>query len=222
MNEMPTKNLILIYQFSNAGNFAKNPLSEFLSFLRFAGKKGNICFSHAKGRDSLHATLSIKENLMLDAVANGLSKQHEDNFFAKLNQMSNTSLLEMIHGLGDSVRSVHQLAQDELEMLAIAKALLSDTEYVVLDINENYLKNTQTELIQKAILFEANNNKRIFLIQTKDPSAWPELVTNYIERHGPYGFTINDSHLYQSSNVVKLERSNPPENVYHFSLKKSA
>ena len=78
------------------GPYGPNALKGFIYYLRSTGKKGIIDFAFSASSDSIHSALSIKDNLILEAVTTSLIKNSDDNLLDKINNLQSEHLTGLI------------------------------------------------------------------------------------------------------------------------------
>jgi hypothetical protein len=207
---------ILIFSFHKA-DAVSNPLKDYLLYLKFQGLRGIIDFSYSHATDSLHSSLSIKENFVLEAVPVSLIKNSESNLNEILSSQRNPYLMELIANLGCLNRVVKTLNPNEIKLVTLVKTILSKSEYVFLLNPEIELQLDHVKLIKECIFHEAINSSRKFFISPSNQESWVDISTHYVNKcssSGEYLSTKNEL----NTKMNQLDFSKP----YKFKLLKQA
>ena len=205
----PLKNTLLnhIFLFEQASELApQNALKEFIYFLKFKGVKGIIDFSYSNGKGSLHQNLTIKENLILDAVPTSLIKDGENNLKEFLGQLNNSYVVLLIEKLGPLGQNVSQLDVEKVKLASIIKALLSPSEYVFLIAPEEDQSLETVQIVKDAIGHELTRNHRKFLIRPHTSETWMDISTHLVNK------CENSFQFHESEN--QLRQVNTEQNLH--------
>ena len=194
-----------------------NPLKDYLLYLKFQGMRGVIDFSYSHATDSLHSSLSIKENFVLEAVPISLIKNSENNLNELLSSQRNPYLIELIAGLGCLNRSVKSLNFSEVKLVTLVKAILSKSEYVFLLNPEIELHIDHVKLIKECIFHEAINSSRKFFISPSNQDSWVDISTHYVNKCSSTGVYLSTKNELNTK-LNQLDFSKP----YQFKLLKQA
>lgn len=175
-----------IYLFKSEQNqFAPNALKCFIYFLRSQGKKGILDFAFSSSSDSIHAKLSIKDNLILESVTAGLIRNCDTNLIDKINNLENEHLAQLIHTLGPLDVKVEDLPPAGIKLTSIVKALLATTEYIFLEKPDQDLNSEQINLVKKCLEYEAKTQGRKIFIRATNLEIWVDIATDIVESdHG--------------------------------------
>ena len=201
MTGLSIVNIHNIYLFDeNQPRFGKtNPLREFVNFLKNSqqdGQKVRFDFSYSCDNDSLHQSLSIKENFILDAVPKSLIRDGEDNFNQFLHTLKNPHLKKLITHFSDISEKVCHLNKEELKLTSIMKSLLSQSEYIFLLTPDMHLSNEVLTLIKQAIQFEVYNRHRKVYIKASNRDIWLDIAGHIISKHR-YHFSCQENPLLE-------------------------
>lgn len=211
----------------------QNSLKEFIYFLRFNGVKGIIDFSYAAAQETIHPTLSIKDNFILDSVPTSLIKNKEDNLNERISKLNNKLLIELINKLGAIDRKADQLTKEEQKLSSIVKALLSSSEYVFLEMPESGLGPFTLKKLKECLLFEVETNERTIFIHAKNNNSWLDITSEIVtkQKNGKYQHSKNPllinhqkNQKNQNSDIKDTNINNvhklptPNESTYNFTL----
>lgn len=199
---------ILLFNDSEQGQYASNALKGFIYYLRSTGKKGVIDFSFSASKDSVHSALSIKENLILEAIPTSLIKDKEDNLYDRIKNLENKELIKLLQHLESFERKVESLNAYEVKLTSIVKALLSSSEFIFLDCPDQDISAEQLEMVKKCLLFETDAHGRKVFIKAHNPEVWLDLATDIVVK--------NKSHTYDKiKNPLYKEQKPALRRTYH-------
>lgn len=200
-------------------HWQQNSLKEFIYFLRFNGIKGIIDFSYAASNETIHPSLSIKDNFILDSVPTSLIKNKEDNLKERIKKLNNKLLIELIDRLGKIDRKVCQLTKEEQKLCSIVKALLSSSEFIFLEKPEQGLGPYILKKLKKCLMFEVENNKRIIFIHASNNNSWLDIATEIVTKQssGEYQYAKNPL-INRTEQLKEFPREIKP--TYNFTLLK--
>lgn len=199
----------------NSNTTTANCLKDFLYYLKFKGNRGVIDFAYSCETDSLHPSLTIQDNFILDAVPTSLIKDGKNNLNEFLSTLKNPYLAELIEVIGPLDQKVSSLDQKTIYLTSIIKSLLSTSEYIFLVQPEKQQSFETIHLIKKCIEFEVENNFKKFFIKPCNKESWLDISTHIITK-------CNETHHYQES-TNPLYQAKAPKNfkaTYNFSLLK--
>lgn len=218
-------NKIYLFDDSVTGN-QQNSLKEFIYFLKYTGKRGIINFSYAAANESLHPSLSIKENFILDSVPTSLIKDKEDNLNQTINQLHNKSLIDLIEMINCINRKSSELTLSEKKLCSIVKTLLANSDFIFLELPEQYLDSSTLKKVKECLVYEVENHKRTVFIKAVNQYSWLDIATDIVSKNQYKQYIQSKNPLLSfSSPVIKLERKvEKPKstNIYNFSLQKKA
>lgn len=197
---------------STTSEYASNPLKDFVYYLRFQGKRGQISFSLSCGNDSLHPNLTIGENFTLDSISKSLIHNSEEHLNKKLLSIENEYTVKLINMLPKMETKLSDLSDETITLISVVKSLLSKTEYLFLVDFEKNLSEKNRDLIKKAIEIEATEFGRKILIRSTCPDKWIDLATNIIEKKdsGEFANRVNA--------LCTLNEKQKKETPYQFTL----
>lgn len=190
-----------------------NPLKEFLFFLKFMGKRGNINFAYASNIDSIHKGLTIIDNFLLDAVPMTLVKEDEElKYFGKiLEQIDNPALFELIDLIGDLGETVKNLSPQKIKLVTMVKAILSSSDYLFFVSPEEHLSLENIKLVKLCIEYEALKKNRHILIKSNCNEIWIDIATNTISQLERGHYILNPNALNkpieQSGNLSEIKQA---------------
>lgn len=184
-----------IYLFNSDTGYKSNPLKQFVYYLRYQGKRGQINFSLSSGENSLHLGLSIGENFTLDSISKSLVQNSEEHLNKKLLSIENEYTVKLIKLLPNMDCKLEELSQETIALISIVKSLLARTEYLFL-VEENRFFDSQTsQLIKKAIETEATIFGRKVLIRSTSAGSWIDIATDIIIKESSGEFTRQENPL---------------------------
>lgn len=200
----------------NSNMHIKNYLKEFMYFLKFTGKQNLIDFSYASSDASTHKDLTIKQNIILDAVPTSINKDDESSFDELLESIDNNALKKLIQMLGPTDIIVKELSKQTTKLASIVKCILSKSEYIFLIEPEDHLNSEQIELVKSALNFEVEKYNRIVFLKALNNDLWLDLATNIVTRDQ------SNKYVCSPNPILKLKRQNEFKSTYDFTLLKSA
>ena len=159
---------------------AKNALKDFIYYLKASGRTGILNFSYSGGVNSLHPHLSIKDNLILDAIPKSFIKSNVDNFFGIINELQNKSLKLLLESLEDLDYKVKDLSLDDINLVSLIKTLLSGQEDLFLLNPGLNLSKNNIDIIKDAIEFEVYSNHKNVFIKSQNKELWFDITTHFI------------------------------------------
>lgn len=183
MKEIEENTFPKIYLFEHLNGSTKtNPLKDYLYFLKFNGARGVIDFSYSNACDTLHTSLTIKENFALEAIPLSLIKDTENNLNEFLKEQKNPHLHELIDYLGCMNKTIKELTSDKVKLVTLIKALLSGSEYVFLKEPESQFDGKILNALKRSISHEAITNSRKFFITPVNVENWVDISTHFIKK----------------------------------------
>ncbi|MAX66278.1 MAG: hypothetical protein CME66_05020 [Halobacteriovoraceae bacterium] len=213
---------ICIFDIQNTKKQQFNPLKEFLYYLKFSGVKGVIDFAYSSHEDSLHKNLTVKQNLILDAIPVSLIKDGENNLTEFINTLTNPFLIEIIGQLGSLNKYVHELTAGELKMASIIKAILSQREYIFLVEPETNLQFNHIQILKDCIEFEVKNKGKSIFIKPANKDIWLDISTHIISRcEKTHGYQ-NIQNPLSKHGEVEIEKEQTNKNFNFKLIKKVA
>lgn len=182
-----------IYLFDDDLASHSNPLKGFIYYLKSTQLKGVIDFSYSDSIDSLHPKLTVKENLILDAIPKSFIRDNLNNFDEIIKKLGNTHLKDMIEFIGNLDTPVEKLSEEKIKIAALMKSLLSEHEYIFLVNPAKFQSKKSIKMIKDCIKFEVENNYKKVLIKSDKRELWLDLATHFItlDMHSKYAKTTN-------------------------------
>lgn len=208
-----------IFLFDDSFNEKKfrNSLKEFIYYLRYSGVKGVIDFAYSAHMDSIHPSLSIKDNFILDSVPTSLIKNKEDNFRFRLEELKNRSLVDLIMTLEPIERNASELDPEQIKLASILKSLLAQTDYIFLEKPDEGLSVETLAKIKECLSYEVKNNNRKVFIKPANTDAWIDVATDIITKNSKQEYIKSQNPLSQM-----IEKAVDFTPTYDFSLIKKA
>lgn len=204
---------IYIFDQANKDVGIHNNLKEFLYYLKYKGESGIIDFTYSCEEDSLHKSLTIKDNFILDSIPTSLIRDGENNLNEFLKTLKNPHLVELISLLGNLNNVVKELTPENLKLSSLVKAFLSQSEYVFLVEPEAYQEISTIKTLKKCIEYEVDNNYRKIFIKPKNKDIWLDISTHIISKCDK---TFN--YLDYPNPLYKTKTNNEFRSTYNFTL----
>lgn len=219
MTELRKINYQEVYLFDDSYNEKKfkNSLKEFIYYLRYTGIKGVIDFAYSSHLDTIHPSLSIKDNFILDSVPTSLIKNKEDNFRFRLEELKNRSIVNLINTLEPIERKSSELNPEQIKLASILKSLLAHTEYVFLEAPDQNLSIENLEKIKECLEYEVKENNRKVFIRPYNIDAWIDLATDIVTKNQKQEYVKSKNPLSLLFNTKPKVDFKP---TYDFSLLK--
>lgn len=174
---------IILFERQPVAGSQFNGLKEFIYFLKFSGMRRKINFSFSGNEMSSHQNLTIKENYILDSVPTSLIKNRDDNFALTTKALKNPHLKNLIQATECLDRKICELSKEDKKLVSIAKALLSSSEYIFLDLPDLNLESKHLKMAKQALLFESQVRQRKVLIMPENQEKWLELATHIVSKN---------------------------------------
>lgn len=186
-----------VFLFSNEESLweNKNGLKIFLAFARTMLKQSSIDFSYAGGLDSIHPSLTIKENIILDAIPRSLAKFNEKDFTEHLRGITNPHTSRLLNCIEDLNAPVCELTPKQLQIVCLIKSFLSKSDYLFLSYPSEFQDPKTLEVIKSAIQFEIQKHNRNVLIKPINNEIWIDLTTHFVEKTANGLFTVSSNPL---------------------------
>jgi hypothetical protein len=179
-----------------------NPLKDFIYYLKSHGTLGVIDFSYSDKIDSLHPKLTIKENLILDAIPKSFIRDNLNNFDEIINALDNKHLKQMIKQMNNLDIPVGLVSSENIKLASLVKSLLSEHEYLFL-VNPEEFQNINTiQTIKDCISYEVENNSKTVLIKSVKKELWFDIATHFIAKNQDHTFTKTKNPLYKVSKIT--------------------
>lgn len=159
-------------------------LKLFLGFLKYYDSENAGQFSFSDNKSSFHQNLTFKDNLHLDVMPMSFQSNQEQELKNFIAQIKNPYIHKMIEIIYNFNQIASKATKAEQQLFSIMKALLADKKYICLLSPDNNLKQSEIKLVQKAIEFESNENKKSILIASQNKLLWFELATKFICMQG--------------------------------------
>lgn len=198
--------------FHKAQDYMSNPLKDFMYYLRFRGKRGQIHFSLSSGLDSLHPNLSIGENFALDSISKSLVYNSEEHLHKRIHSIQNEFTVKLIKKLPEFQTKLSLLSNEEKALVSIVKSLLSKSEYLFVVNVEEHLSAENLKIVKEAIKYECIEFKRKIMIHSLDVQNWLDLATKIIEKDH------NDEYTTLDNPLSKLYEEIKEQTPHHFTL----
>lgn len=179
---------------------APNALREFLRFLKISGQKGRAEFTFAGRGESLHRSLSIKENYMLDSIPTSLIKKKEDNFTELAESLANSFLKSLVEATEPLDRKLLALERSEKKLVSVVKALLGQSEFIFLDCPEQDMSPEHLDAIKSALSFEAAENGRKVYIRAANSEVWLDIATHFVCRDQGNAYSKTENAMADANN----------------------
>jgi hypothetical protein len=208
-----------VYLFDDSINEKKfkNSLKEFIYYIRFTGIKGVIDFAYSSNMDTIHPSLSIKDNFILDSVPTSLIKNKEDNFRYRLKEIENKPLVNLITTLEPIERKASELDLEQIKLASILKSLLAQTDYVFLECPDENLSIENLNKIKECLEYEVKINNRKVFIKPYNNDAWIDLATDIVTKNQKQEYVKSQNLLSQLFETKVDVKPN-----YNFTLAKKA
>jgi len=167
--------------------------------------------------DTIHPSLSIKDNFILDSVPTSLIRNKEDNFRCRLKEIENKPLVNLISTLEPIERKASELDTEQVKLASILKSLLAQTDYVFLECPDENLSIDSLNKIKKCLEYEVKVNNRKVFIKPYNNDAWIDLATDIVTKNNNQEYIKSQNLLSQLFDTQ--EESSP---AYNFKLIKKA
>jgi hypothetical protein len=192
-----------------------NPLKDFIYYLKSHGAKGVIDFSYSDKIDSLHPKLTIKENLILDAIPKSFIRDNLNNFDEIINALENKHLKILIELMGDLDTPVELITKQNIKIASLVKSLLSEHEYLFLVNPDEFQSISIIQIIKDSISFEVENNYKTVLIKSVKKELWFDVATHFITKSKDHSYNKTKNPLLK---IGKISSTYTP--TYDFKLLK--
>jgi ABC-type lipoprotein export system ATPase subunit len=205
INSLNNTEIYLVDQ-TNSGN--SNNLKLFTNIVKYFQKKRNVDFSYANGPSTLHHQITMRENLDLDALPTSISLNDKLKTKEIISSISNIHLKKLITRICPLERYPSQLTDEELKLTSIVKAILSKTQFILLDLPEKHLSQSNINLLKKCLLFETGKRDRTVLMTTENENHWIDIINKVIKQTVQKKFQVTMNLLYtndQVDNVIDLK-----------------
>jgi ABC-type lipoprotein export system ATPase subunit len=206
-----------IYYFDQGVEKEFANLKSFLYFLKAMKVKGPIKFAYVDQAGALIPNLSLKENILLDAIPQSLSLNKGTILNNVLEKIDNVFITNMFNSIVDWEQKPSECSSQVIKLVALMKALLTDSKYIFLDNPEMHLRFETLNLFKNALNLQRKKQNQIVIIHSQNFSVWEEEVEKIIYRGENKKFNI-------IPHVVGQEKSESQDfkqsNVTHFPIKK--
>jgi len=157
-------------------------LKNFLSFLKCSGIKKPIRFAYVHSEGPLLSNLSLKDNILLDSIPNSLSETKEFQLKSFLKNTGNNYLISLFNKLEFIEELPGHVDNQERKITALIKALLQESDFILLDSPEKYLSNINFKIFKNALLYLYYKNNKTILIATNEEKNWVDIASIIVKR----------------------------------------
>jgi ABC-type sugar transport system ATPase subunit len=187
--------------FDDTDRQSSNPLKDFIFYLKSTGITGLIDFAYSNYLDSLHPKISIKDNLILDAIPKSLIKDNLNNFKQVVSEVKNPYLQNLIHGIGDINTNIKDASPETIKLTSLVKALLSEHEYIFLVNPNEYLSDKYIKVVKSCIKYEVENNLKTVFIKADVKELWCDISTHFITRDKDHFYNKSKNPLHNKTQI---------------------
>lgn len=169
-----------------------NGLKKFLNIIKFFNKKEPFKFAFSNGNGSLHHTISVRQNLDLEAIPTSISLNNKLKTKEIIDNIENEYLQKLIGRICPLERLPVNLNKEELKLASIIKGVISQTDYLFLDSPDNGLSESNLTLVKNCILYEAKVKKKTIIITSANDQHWLEICDKVITtNNNSYKLEVN-------------------------------
>lgn len=143
-----------------------------LSLLREAGLRPPIQFA------TLDSLVQIDPSTTLES----LLCQHslDNNLTHMLNELKNKSLSLLIQNTLKHPMPIQQADLEQQHLIALCMSLLAQKPYLIFDLPEDYLNDSNQKIFFEALIFELQQHKKIAFVRTRKPQIWEPMATKKV------------------------------------------
>lgn len=221
---------IYLFRSKPAHSLAGSCLNEFLSYLKFYRVMGPYKFSFVGKNGNLIPELTLKQNLLIDYTSESLTEEKEAHFRENLKTKPNLQLEALYNHISNLNDLPKNSTPEEIKLVSLLKALLSDAPYLFLENPEADLSENTFKIFQEALFNQIRLTEQNVFIITKRERSWSKYVTKIVGRNKDFTFKTENSDPILDFTVEKLkfyklnqeEMANQPSIKFQFPMKKSA
>lgn len=159
-----------------------NVVKTCLNYLKFCQLNGPYRFSSSCANSQLIESLTLRENLYLDAIPLSLVESRDLKFRQHLNQTQNKYLGDLLEQVTELDVLPSRVDQRSRKIIGLIKTLLQDCDFLFYESPENHLEKEDFETFIKALQFTQGKDKKIAFIFSQEQTLWMDFATKTVTR----------------------------------------
>lgn len=189
-NNLELKPADIIFFRGNLGRriTQRTPLRDYINFLKSVRVKPPYQFNFVDQSGSLIPSMTLEENILLDLPDQTFTKTL--SLKAIIKKYNNPAVRSLFQELENLSALPDQVSPEEKKLAAIIKALIRKSEFIFLDEPLKHLRPSQQTLLEQAITYEANKNKRTFIIHSISMKSWEKTINKVLTRNEKQEFVL--------------------------------
>ncbi len=165
-------------------------LKEFLSFLKFKKVPIPILFSYLDQSPELITTLTLKENILLEANYNRIGKERYVDLDKIIQETQNLELKALYRELGNTELNSTAIGPNKKKLVQICHLLIRKVPYLFLDNPEKHLEESQLSQLINAVKFKVLAEGVTVLLSTAREDLWSTHITAIVSRGDKNKFIV--------------------------------
>lgn len=186
---------IILFPTTKEKHYYKNSnsqLKEFIHFINIYDKNKSARFSYIESDSNLLPKLTLKENIYLDSIPTGVSNLAQSDIENILTKTGNGHLIELFSNIRLLDEIPANVDSQTRKLAGLCKALLRDSQYILLEEPEKYLDQDNLELFTKALQYKIISSAQIVLISSTFQDYWKVIANKMVTRCNAKKFKINN------------------------------
>jgi ABC-type lipoprotein export system ATPase subunit len=167
-------------------------LKDFIYFLKGQNIRGPYKFSYVDQNASLIDTLTLKDNILLEAIPVSLKNSKEYQLHKFLEESGNHHLLGLYRYIQDLNLYPHQAGDQDRKLCALIKAMIRKADYLYLENPEAYLYKEVLIKLKEAIRGQVEIHQQVAVIHSQHFSLWSDEVNKIVSRQSDLRFCITE------------------------------
>jgi len=167
-------------------------LKDYIYFLKGQNIRGPYKFSYVDQNASLIETLSLKDNILLEAIPVSLKNSKEYQLHKFLEETGNQHLLGLYQHIQDLNLYPHQAGDQDRKICALIKSMIRKADYLYLENPEAYLFKDVLSILKEAIRHQVAIHQQVAVIHSQHFMLWSDEVNRIVSRQSDLRFVVTE------------------------------
>lgn len=186
-------------------------LKYFIHFLHSIGIKRPLNFSYVEENGPLIDNLTLKENILLESIPNGLSSTKEFQLYTYLKRTGNIYLINLFNKIKHLEEYPKNTDIETRKITALFRGLVRKADYIMLERPEKHLSEQNFLLFINAMTYQIKNRPQMALINSSSFNPFMNLVSKIVYKDQSEKFIISQ---YSKPLQQLSQQSSYPEEIY--------
>lgn len=191
---------IFLYKTSDEMKFETSQFRNIFNFLKIYKRKRKLSFAHVSQHVTFLKNLTFRENLLLDSLPSHLTENKDAVLEKFLVKNRNLYFQELFQKVEFWNKKPSEVNLQQKALFSLVRSLIKKSKIIILEMPETIFEPELVSIIQKALVYEVQNNGVDLVIYTEDQQQqWHNLCDKIVHHKKNTPFKVSDN----SQNAVK-------------------